>query len=307
MIEVVIEAVIEEGQATGPMAAVSVPAVPNGLTVDIPLIAEKRACMVAELGGLDTVAIQVGLEQLAKMVGNLRTIVSALQAEGAASIVAVPVIPELWNDVIPKAPVTGKAAVPEGDLSPGGAAVVINMCAAVVSKGDLAPEETDMVTGSDEVYFPVSDLHELAREVDELTVGASSEVDVPSCSNVAGELKIGVLVTVGDRTVRRVSMKRTHPEDSHVARVKKRMPGERDCSLCHSGLFCRTPVRRHAVKYNLPWLVIPETACWTCKIMYGSTSKQLHQHRVEEKKREEQEGVKDVEMHQIFGASHMVY
>ena len=40
-------------------------------------------------------------------------------------------------------------------------------------------------TGSDEVYFQVPDLDELAREVDELTRGASSEVDVPSCSDVA--------------------------------------------------------------------------------------------------------------------------
>ena len=59
-------------------------------------------------------------------------------------------------------------------------------------------------------------------------------MEVPSCSNVAGEMKIGMLVTVGDRNVRRVSIKRTHPDDSHVAREKKRMPGERDCSLCPS-------------------------------------------------------------------------
>ena len=31
-------------------------------------------------------------------------------------------------------------------------------------------------------------------------------------------------VTVGDQTVRRVSMKRTHPDDGHVAREKKRIP-----------------------------------------------------------------------------------
>ena len=302
----VIEVVIEEGQAIGSRAAVSVPAVTSGLTVDIPLVVARRACMVAELGGLATVTIQVGLEKLAKMAGHLRTIVGALQADGAAAKVAVPVISELWNDAIPKVPVTGEAAVSEGDLSPGGAAVVSCVCEVVVSKGDLSPEETDMVTGSDEVYFQVPDLDELAREVDELTGGASSEVGVPSCSDVTGEQKIGMSVTVGDQTVRRVSMKRTHPGDGHVAREKKRIPGERDCSLCPSGFFCRTPVRRHAVKYNLPWFVIPETACWTCKVQYGS-SKQLHQHRVEEKKREEQEGAEYVDMHQVFGASHMVH
>ena len=61
--------------------------------------------------------------------------------------------------------------------------MVSNVCEVVVSKCDLSPEETDMVTGSDEVYFQVPDLDELAREVDELTGGASSEVGVPSCSD----------------------------------------------------------------------------------------------------------------------------
>ena len=173
----------------------------------------------------------MGLEQFARMAGHLQTIVGALQADGAAAKLAVPVIPELWNDAIPKVPVTSEAAVSEGGLSPGGAAVVSNMREAVVSKDDFSPERTDMVTCSDEVYFQVSDLDELAREVDEQTCGVSSEVEVPSCSNVSGGLKIGMVVIVGDRTVRRVSMKRTHPEDSHVARKKKKMPDERDGSL----------------------------------------------------------------------------
>ena len=248
----VIEEVIEEGQVTGPRAAVYVPAVTSGLTAYIPLVVARRACMVAELGELATVTIQVALEQMARMAVHLRTIVGYLQGDGAAAKLAVPVIPELWNDAIPKVLVAGET-VSEGDLSPGGAAVVSNMCEAVV----------DMVTCSDEVYFQKPDLDELAREVDELTGGASSEVVVPSSSNVAGELKIRMLLTVGDRTVRRVSVKRTHPEDSHVARDKKRMPGERDCKLCPSGLFFRTPIRLHAAKYHLPGFVVPETASWT--------------------------------------------
>ena len=59
----VIEVVIEEDQTIGPRAAVSVPVVTSSLTVDIPLVVTRRACMVAELGGLATVTIQVGLEQ----------------------------------------------------------------------------------------------------------------------------------------------------------------------------------------------------------------------------------------------------
>ena len=180
------------------------------------------------------------------------------------------------------------------------------MCEVVVSKGDLSSEGTDMVPGSDKVYFQVPDLDELAREADELTGGASSEAGVPSCSDVAGDQIIGMSETVSDETVRCVSMKRTHPEDGHVTREKKKIPGEKDCSMSPSGFFCRTPVRRHAVKYHLPWFVVPETASWACKVQYGS-SKQLHQHRVEEKKREEQEGAEDVEMHQVFGACHMVH
>ena len=58
------------------------------------------------------------------MAGPLRTIVGALLADGAAAKVAFPVNPELWNDAIPKVPVTGEAAVSEGVLSPDGAAVV---------------------------------------------------------------------------------------------------------------------------------------------------------------------------------------
>ena len=42
-----IEVVIEEDQPTGPSAVVTVPAVTSGLTVDIPLVVARRACMVA--------------------------------------------------------------------------------------------------------------------------------------------------------------------------------------------------------------------------------------------------------------------
>ena len=41
----VIEVVIKEGQPTGPRAAVSVPAVTSGLTMDIPLVVARRVCI----------------------------------------------------------------------------------------------------------------------------------------------------------------------------------------------------------------------------------------------------------------------
>ena len=114
----------------------------------------------------------------------------------------------------------------------------------------------------------------------------NAEVEVPSYPNVAGELNIGLSLTVGDRTVMRVSTNRTHPEDSHVAREKKNMPGEMDYSLCPSCFFCMTPVVRHVVKYHL-----------LC--VYGSTPALCGR----EEEREENDGAEHLEMHQVFGAS----
>ena len=80
----VIEVVIEEGHATHTRASVSLPAVTSGLTVDVPLVIARRACMVAELGGLATMTIQVGLKQLAQMASHLSTIVGVPHADGTA-------------------------------------------------------------------------------------------------------------------------------------------------------------------------------------------------------------------------------
>ena len=121
---------------------------------------------------------------------------------------------------------------------------------------------------------------------------------MPSCSDVVVEQKIGmsVTLTVGDQTVRRVSMKHTHPEDGHVARDKNTILGERDWSLCSPGFFCRAPVRRHAVKYHLPWFMVPETACWT------RSSTDLASSYTSSVWKRRRESAEDVEMHQLFGA-----
>ena len=63
--------------------------------------------------------------------------------------------------------------------------MVSNMCEVVVSKCDLSPEGIRYGVPVRMKSIFRSDLDELAREVDELTRGASSEVDVPSCSDVA--------------------------------------------------------------------------------------------------------------------------
>ena len=46
--------------------------------MEISLVVARHAYMVAELVGLATVTIQVGLEKMAKVAGHLRTIVGAL-------------------------------------------------------------------------------------------------------------------------------------------------------------------------------------------------------------------------------------
>ena len=101
-----IEKVSEEGHVTGPKAEVSVPAVASCLTVDLLLVVARRACMVAELDGLATMTIQLGLQQLAQMAGHISTIVGVLQDGMAASRVLDVVIPELLNYALPEAPVT---------------------------------------------------------------------------------------------------------------------------------------------------------------------------------------------------------
>ena len=76
--------------------------------------------------------------------------------------------------------------------------------------------------------------------------------------------------------VRRVTLKRSSVSLGNRG-SKKRKSREHECKLCSTGTFISTPVRRH-----LPWFVVPDTACWTCKIQYGSSG-QLKKHVDEER------------------------
>ena len=81
--------------------------------------------------------------------------------------------------------------------------------------------------------------------------------------------------------VRRVTLKRSSVSLENRG-SKKRKSREHECKLCSTGTFISTPVRRHAVRHHLPWFVMPDTACWTCKRQYGSSG-QLKKHVDEER------------------------
>ena len=81
--------------------------------------------------------------------------------------------------------------------------------------------------------------------------------------------------------VRRVTLKRSSVSLENRG-SKKRKSLEHECKLCSTGTFISTPVRRHAVRHHLPWFVVPDTACWTCKRQYGSSG-QLKKHVDEER------------------------
>ena len=62
---------------------------------------------------------------------------------------------------------------------------------------------------------------------------------------------------------------------------------------------------RHAVRHHLPWFVVPDTACWTCKRQYGSRG-QLKNHVDEERIKSDLDPHVDQEPHQMLGQEHVV-
>ena len=82
---------------------------------------------------------------------------------------------------------------------------------------------------------------------------------------------------------------------------KKQKSREHECKLCSAGTFISTPVIHHAVRHHLSWFVVPDTACWTYKRQYGSSS-QLKKHVDEERIKSEL----DPHVDQMFGQEHVV-
>ena len=59
------------------------------------------------------------------------------------------------------------------------------------------------------------------------------------------------------------------------------------------------------MRHHLPWFVVPDTACWTCKRQYGSSG-QLKKHVDEESIKSDLDPHVDQEPHQMFGQEHVV-
>ena len=57
--------------------------------------------------------------------------------------------------------------------------------------------------------------------------------------------------------------------------------------------------------HHLPWFVVPDTACCTCKRQYGSSG-QLKKHVDEERIKSDLNPHVDQEPHQMFGQEHVV-
>ena len=59
------------------------------------------------------------------------------------------------------------------------------------------------------------------------------------------------------------------------------------------------------MRHHLPWFVVPDTACWTCKRQYEASG-QLKKHVHEERIKSEVDPHVDQESHQMFGPEHVV-
>ena len=126
------------------------------------------------------------------------------------------------------------------------------------------------------------DLRRLDEEVDELM--GSGDPTTQGTSACASEKKsvreaasvAALPVKQVTAEVRNVTLKRSSVSLENRG-SKKRKSREHECKLCSAGTFISTPVRRNAVRHHLPWFVVPDTECWTCKNQYGS-NRQLKKH-----------------------------
>ena len=150
------------------------------------------------------------------------------------------------------------------------------------------------------------DLRRLDEEVDELmgsdvptTRGTSEKKSVREAA-AAAALPVKHVTS----EVRRVTLKRSSVSLENRG-SKKRKSREHECKLCSAGMFIFTPVRRHAVRHHLPWFVVPDTACRTCKRQYGSSG-QLKKHVDEERIKSDLDPHVDQDPHQILGQEHVV-
>ena len=172
------------------------------------------------------------------------------------------------------------------------------------------PEVGDIYSAGTDFCFRMLDLRRLDEEVDEL-MGSVSRRPGEHLSVHQKKKSVRGAATAAAHPVkqvtaevRRVTLKRSNVS-LETRESKKRKSREHECKLCSTGTFISTPVRRHAVRHHLPWLVVHDTACWTCKRQYGSSS-QLKKHVDEERIKSYLDPHVDQEPHQMFGQEHVV-
>ena len=157
------------------------------------------------------------------------------------------------------------------------------------------------LSGSDTASITIS----LERLVDELMgSGVPTTRGTSACASekksVRGAAAAAALpVKQVTAEVRRVTLKRSSVSLGNRG-SKKRKSREHECKLCSTGTFISTLVRHH-----LPWFVVPDTACWTCKRQYGSSG-QLKKHVDEERIKSDLDPHVDQEPHQMFGQEHVM-
>ena len=172
------------------------------------------------------------------------------------------------------------------------------------------PEVGDIYSVGTDFCFRMPDLRRLDEEVDELKgSGVPTTRRTSACASekksVRGAAAAAALpVKQVTAEVRRVTLKRNSVSLENRG-SKKRRSREHECKLCSTGTFIFTPVRRHAVRHHLPWFLVPDTACWTCKRQYGSSG-QLKKHVDEERIKSDLDPHVDQEPHQMFGQEHVV-
>ena len=138
------------------------------------------------------------------------------------------------------------------------------------------PEVGDIYSVGTDFCLRMPALRRLDEEVDEL-MGSSVPTNWGTSACVSEKKSVREAATAAalpvkqvTAEVRRVTLKRSSVSLENRG-SKKRKSREHECKLCSAGTFISTPVRRQAVRHHLPWIVVPDTACWTCKRQYVSS------------------------------------
>ena len=282
------EVIVEDGTP-------AVPAEACGLAVEVPIEVVRNSLEMADRAGQKMVSLVVGMGQLARLSQCLSGVVtvggqSAPDNEGARTDETE----EKEEREEEQGPTTSRVA----SVTP--------------QVGDVSSVVGEYSFGAD-VCFCLPDWEKLDAEIEEM-LGDSGPQEKTASVPESPEAPVVV-----DRMSRKVDpapvMRVTVHTDGRRVAVKRPISLERahggkkrrgnNCRLCANDKFFSTPIRRHAVRNHLPWFITPETACWTCKEQFGSSTL-LKRHMDEEREKAESDPRVVVEPHQMFGQEHIV-